>query len=183
MLPSLLLHLGIITRETERLNMKSQNEGNNATKTLWTVIGAIDSRTYLPEVVVDMGKRNLVELLNAKLNNPRFEVKFDFKKVKRTLMKREFSYLTLYLHDLTIPKPIQALATIESIKEVFDVDQVTEDDVTVTFQVYLDEGPYANTIEEIVYNINQVLGPIVEAKAKQLGLNDFHMTFNISASY
>lgn len=75
------------------------------------------------------------------------------------------------------------LATVEAIEEVFEVVQVTEDAATVTFQVYLDEGPYANTIEETVYNINRVLGPTVESKAKQLGLNDYHITFNISLGY
>ncbi|WP_342533882.1 hypothetical protein MHB40_03125 [Lysinibacillus sp. FSL K6-0057] len=167
--------------------MKSQNEGNNATKTPWTVIGAIDpshmDTTYLPEVVVDMGKRNLVELLNSRLCNPRFEVKFDFPKVKRTLIEGEFSELALFYHDLTIPKPTRVLATTDAIKEVFDVIQVMEDDATITYTVYLDEGPFANSIEETVYNINRVLGPKVETKAKQLGLNDYHMMFNISLAY
>lgn len=167
--------------------MYQQNESNNTTKIQWSILHPIDSSqidtTFLPEVVVQLGKRNLVELLNAKLNNPRFEVKFDFQKVKRTLMEGGFSDLALFHHDFKIPKSTRILATTEAIKEVFDVDQVTEDDVTVTFQVYLDEGPFANTIEEIVYNVNRVLGPKVEAKAKQLGLNDFHMTFNISLVY
>lgn len=62
------------------------------------MIGTIDpshiDTTYLPKVVVDMGKRSLIELLNAELNNLRFEVKFSFPKVKRTLLAGEFTALT-----------------------------------------------------------------------------------------
>lgn len=167
--------------------MYQQNEGNISTQKQWTYLHPIDSNhidtTYLPEVVVNMGEPSLLELLNAKLNNHRFEVKFDFDEVERTLIEGEFSDIALFYHDFTIPKPTQMLATVEAIEEVFVVEKVTVDDTTVTFQVYLDEGPIANTIEEIVYDINCVLGPNVESKANQLGLNDYHMTFNISLGY
>jgi len=167
--------------------MNSKNEVNHATQKQWTFLHPIDSShidtTFLPEVVVNMGKRSLLELLNMKLNNPRFEVKFDFDKIKRTLVGGGFSDLALFYHDFTIPKPTQMLATVEAIKDVFNVDQVTEYDTTITFKIYLGEGPYANTVEETVYNINRVLGPVVEANAKRLGLNDYHMTFNISLAY
>ncbi|MFJ8263018.1 hypothetical protein ACIQ4I_13875 [Rummeliibacillus sp. NPDC094406] len=167
--------------------MIQQIEASNATKQRWDVLGGIDpshiDTTYLPEVIIQIGKRSLVDLLNAKLNNPRFEVKFNFDKVKRTLMEEKFSDIALFYHDFTIPKPTRVLSTTEAIKEVFDVIQVTEGDTTITYTVYLDEGPYANTIEEIVYNINRVLGPRVETRAKQLIHNDYHMTFNISLAY
>lgn len=167
--------------------MYKQNEVNNATKPQWTAIGGIDpshiDTTYLPEVVVTMGERNLVELLNSRLSSPRFEVKFDFDKVKRTLSEGEFNDIALFYHDLTIPKSARVLATIEAIEEVFDVEQVSEGDETVTFRVYLGEGPMADTVEEIVYGINQTLGPTVEKNVKQLGLHDYHMTFNISLGY
>ena len=167
--------------------MNFQNEGNHLTQKRGTILhlieaSLIDKRT-LPEVIVQLGKRNLQELLNAKLNNHRFEVKFDFDNVKRTLIGGEFADLSLYQHDFTIPKPTRILATTEAIQDVFDSDQVTEDDTTITFKVYLGEGPYANTVGETVYNINRVLGPVVEANAKKLGLNDYHMTFNISLAY
>lgn len=167
--------------------MYQQNEGNISTQQQWTDLHPIDSNhidtTYLPELVVNMDERILLELLNAKLDNPRFEVKFDFDKVERMLIEGEFPDIALFYHDFTIQKPTQVLATVEAIQEVFDVEKVTEDDTTVTFQVYLDEGPFAETIEETVSNINGVLGPNVESKAKQLGLNDYHMTFNISLGY
>lgn len=43
-----------------------------------------------------MGKHSLLELLNAKLNNPNFEVKFGFDKVERTLIDGKFSDIALF---------------------------------------------------------------------------------------
>ena len=168
--------------------MYEQNEGNNPTHTKWTILHPIDSShidtTYFGEVVMDIGERSLLELMNTKLNNPHFEVKFDFDDVKGTLIREEFSDLALFYHDFTIPKPTQMMATVvEAIEEVFYVDQVTEGDETVTFRVSFVEGPYAHTIEETAYNINQVLGPEVESNVKQLGIDDYRMTFIIGRGY
>lgn len=130
-----------------------------------------------------MGTRILLALLNEKLANSHFQIKFDFKHVKRTLLAGEFTDLALFYHKLVLPKPTHVLSTTEAIEKVFDVEQIDEGVETITYEVYLGEGPYANTIAETVYNINHVLGPVVERNMQQLGIGDYKLVFLISLAY
>lgn len=166
--------------------MNLQNEVNFASQPNWDDLYVTDpshiETTFLPDAVKRIGEHDLLELINAKLNNPRFEVKFEFDNVTSTLMNEAFSGLALFHHELTVQKPTSVL-TKEAVQSVFDVIEVSENDTTVTYMVYLHEGPYANTIAEIVGNINNCLGLTAEAMTEKLGINDYHLTFNISLMY
>lgn len=168
-------------------SLNNQQDSINALPKEFTFLHPIDASQletmFLPEVVVKLGKRNLLALLNEKLVNSRFEVKFGFKHVKRTLLAGEFTDLALFYHKLVLPKPTRVLSTTEAIEKVFDVEQIDEGDATIIYEVYLGEGPYANTIAETVYNINHVLGPVVERNMQQLGIDDYKMVFLISLAY
>lgn len=168
-------------------SFNNQQGLTNALPKKFTALHPIDASqletTFLPEVVAEVGKRNLLTLLTDKLANSRFEVQFGFKHVKRTLAAGEFTDLALFHHKLILPKPTQVLATTAAIGEVLDVEGIGEDDLTITYDVYLGEGPYANTIAETVDNINHVLGPVVEDSMQQLGIVDYKMIFIISLAY
>lgn len=157
------------------------------TTSKWKAIGAIDpthiDTTFITQLVVDLGKHYVLKVINAQLENYRFKVKFAFPKVKSTLQEGDFSDLVLFYHDLKIPKSAHVPAIAKTIHEVFDVTKVTEKGEEVIYEVNIGEGSFAYTIEEIVYNINRILGPKVQAKAKQIGINDFYMTFKISLTY
>ncbi len=174
------------TAETERFSMNKQNNVNSAPQSNWAVLNGTDpshiETTYLPDAVQQIGEHNLVEFINSRLNNPRFMVKFEFENVTRTLLNEEFSGLALFHHELTVPKPTGFL-TKEAVQSVFDVIDICEDETSITYMVYLHEGPYANTIAEILGNINTILGPLVEALTKQLEINDYQLTFDISLTY
>lgn len=167
--------------------MNQLKKDSSITTLKWKVIGAIDptyiDTTYLPQVVVNIGKRSVLKLINTKLDNPRFQVAFDFKKVKRTLMKEDFSDLALFYHKLVLPKTLDVLSTTKAIKKVFDVKRIDEDKTAITYEVYLDQGPYANTIAETIYNINHELGPVVEHNMQQLAIEDYQLIFMISLAY
>ena len=166
--------------------MNQQIEIQNNTKQ-YTLSHKIDSNytetTLLPEIVARFGKNNVLNLINSRLDNSRFEVKFDFKKVKQTLMQGEFEELALFHHDFTILKTRKNMLKTKEIGKLFSVNKITESDKTITYSVDLGEGPYANTIEETVDNINEKLGPEVENIVNQLDLDDYHMQFNISLMY
>lgn len=66
---------------------------------------------------------------------------------------------------------------------MFDVEGIVETDESIVYEVYLGEGQFAHTIAEIVYNINHVLGPVVERNMQQLGIHEYKMTFIISLGY
>ncbi|WP_312505947.1 hypothetical protein [Lysinibacillus sp.] len=170
--------------------MKSLNSRQESTialpkkyKYLYPIDASQQETTFLPEVVSKLGKRNLLKLLNNKLDNSRFEVQFGFKHVKRTLTEGEFTDLALFHHKLILPKPKHVLATTAAIEKVLDVDGIVEDELTITYDVYLGEGPFANTISETVSNINHVLGPVVENSMQQIGVTDYKLIFIISLAY
>lgn len=170
--------------------MQSFNNQQDLTKALpkkFTILHPIDASqletTYLPEVVAKLGKRSFLALLNVQLVNPRFDVKFGFKHVKRTLMAGEYTDIALFTHKLVLQKPKQVLSTTAAIEKIFDVEGIVETDETIVYEVYLGEGPYAHTIAETVYNINHKLGPVVERNMQQLGIHEYKMTFIISLGY
>lgn len=167
--------------------MNQLKKDSSITTSQVKVIGAIDptyvDTTYIPEVVFDIGKRSLMAELNMGLDNSRFQVAFDFKKVKRTFMKEDFSGLALFYHKLVLPKTSGVLSTTKAIEKVFDVKRIDEDEKAITYEVYLNQGPYANTIAETIYNINHELGPVVERNMKQLAIEDYQMIFMISLVY
>ncbi|MCP1143665.1 hypothetical protein [Lysinibacillus endophyticus] len=166
--------------------MDQQFENITDTKQ-YRLLHPIDSNhidtTLLPEVVAQYGKRVTLILINSKLNNSRFEVKFDFKKVKETLMKGEFEDLALFHHDFTVLKTRKNTVKLKEIEKLFDVSKITEDDTKITYTVSFQEGPYANTIDETVDNINKNLGKEFEKIVNQLDLDDYLMTFKISLAY
>lgn len=136
---------------------------------------------FLPKVVAKHGTKNVLNQIEEQLTDPRFKVDFTYDDTKEILESYRFDIIALFYHDFIIPKPVRVPEAIEKVKEVFDVMEFTENDDTLTFSVYLWEGPYANTIEEAAMNINVYLAPVVKKLTEQLGITDYSMIFNITA--
>lgn len=168
-------------------SFNNQQDLTNALPKKFTALHPIDAnqleKTFLPEVVAKLGKRSLLSLLNKQLANQRFNVKFGFKHVKRTLMAGEYTDIALFTHKLVLQKPEQVLSTTAVIERLFDVKDIVETAETIIYEVYLGEGPYAHTIAETVYNINHVLGPVVERNMQHLDIHEYKMSFIISLGY
>ena len=89
----------------------------------------------------------------------------------------------LYTHHLIIPKELITSDVIEKVKQVFTVEEIVvlQNDECV-FVVYLDEGPWAVTIASTLSQMNDILCTTAVKLAKQAGLKNYKLRFNITAA-
>lgn len=89
----------------------------------------------------------------------------------------------MFYHHLVIPNEKLDSEVVEMVKQVFTVEEVVQGYNDVILEVYLDEGPQVDTVETLIYEINEGIGAVAEAKAQQIGLEDYTLIFNISRMY
>lgn len=131
---------------------------------------------FLPRAYFGIGEKLVLETIKSQLDHPQFDVKFKIEDIDELFLSGHYGALFLPEHHLTV-KTSQA----KLLEGYFKV--VESSNELVTFEVYLDEGPFANTIKDAIWSINGVLGPKIKKLMSELGIVDYQITFNIFAFY
>lgn len=140
--------------------------------------------TFLVEAVASNQATQAMKMVREALDNPRFKVNYKVGPVQEALADGDYPGLGMFYHHLVIPEEQLDWKVVEMIKQVFTVEAVINGyNNEVIFEIYLDEGPYASTVKTAIYEINEGIGALAEAKAQQIGLEDYTLTFNISHFY
>lgn len=142
---------------------------------------ALNGETYLVEAISANYGAEAEMMLNKGLKHPLFSVKLHMEDVKRDLDLGYFPELMLYTHHLIIPKEFLQFDVVEKVKQVFTVEKILELNNECIFEVYFGEGPWAITVESTLLEINENLGIKVKKLAKQAGLENYKVKFNITA--
>lgn len=143
----------------------------------------VNNDTFLVEAVASKQSTLAMEMVQEALVNPNFRVNYEEDQVQEALADGEYPELAMFYHHLVIPNENLDSEVIEMVKQVFTVEEVVQGYNDVILEIYLDEGPLVDTVETLIYEINEGIGTVAEAKAQQIGLEDYTLIFNISRMY
>jgi len=134
---------------------------------------------YMAFAVKDLGVYKVLEKMNHELENPRYEIGFQFTKVNEKFIKEPHSDLLLFSADLVLPKSSIREETKVGLEKIGSIEEMNEDETHVTYSLQFHEGPNVHTMNEVVGCINEYLGPDIEKKLSNLGIKDYHCSFEI----
>lgn len=138
---------------------------------------------HLQEVANKLGSERLLEEINNKINYSSCRVDFIYSDIKVALNAGDYRDLLLMNHELVIKKPKNEKAfrkLIKVINKEFEVYSLKETSNEVIFEFSADEGPYASTINEIMFGVNKILCPYVINKLNDLNIKEYKIIFQIS---
>lgn len=141
----------------------------------------INAETYLVDAVGSNQKNQAVKLMKQGLKNPHFQVKLHTKGIKQALKEGYYPELGLFEHDLVIPKGTVTYTKIREVKKAFGAEQVEKRPSEYVMKVYLNEGPYAVTIDTTVDELNEGIGAFAEKLLLELNIEDYRLIFNIKS--
>ena len=135
--------------------------------------------TYLGIVVKKSGAFNVLKMINSQIVNQRFEVGFEFANANEKFIAEQYSELLLFTMNLTLPKEDGVEINSLMLESIGSVGAIYEDDTHITYTICFSEGLFALTINDVLVGINQERGPIVEKKLTEVGITDYHCSFEI----
>ncbi|MEK4530535.1 hypothetical protein [Solibacillus sp. FSL K6-1554] len=144
------------------------------------------TKKFLAKAVIELGAKALINMVNEKLINPHFTVRFENDDPVSFLNDDEYSYLNLYSNILVVNKPSQKWvqdALKMEIEKIVDLDEIEETESRYKFLFSTGVIPYANTIDEIIWGINDEIGPMISKGLAILEIEDYQVQFSINKSY
>ncbi|MBS4212441.1 hypothetical protein [Neobacillus rhizophilus] len=154
-----------------------------------TLLKAIDEEIndcHLRDLAVALGEEQIFSLLNSMVQDSNFIVGFAFNNITYELQKNDYTDLFLPDHKLSFKKPLNPfirMKLIKALKRAFEVYEVKADSREVHITFYGNEGPFANSLNEVQYSTNKVLVPYIKDNLQRVGIKDYHVKLRIAKLY
>lgn len=143
----------------------------------------LNADSYLVEAIANDLEVQALNMIKEGIKNPRFSLNVPVDEVKKEVSEGWYPVLLLAHHHLVLPKEKFSHQLIEDVKQVFEVDNFMEFNNELIFEVYLHEGPFAETIASTITEINENIGVVAESLIEKLDLKDYRLQFNATITY
>jgi len=143
--------------------------------------------TYMALAVEKFGSDEVLDFINRRITNPRFDVEFEFPNANKTFLLEPYRKLVMVFIDLKIPKGegwALTLSKLRGIGAVVEVDAEDDENEThITYVIELHKAPYSLTMNDAVACVNEDHGPEIEEDLNQHGITDYHCSFRITRCF
>lgn len=137
---------------------------------------------YIAFAIKEWGVSKVLEKMNHEVKKTCFELVFQFTKVNQTFISEVHTSILFFSIDLSFPISQHTNEVKADMQKVGGIVNMYEDDTHATYSIDLDEGSYANTMNEVVQMINEDHIPDIEEKLREVGITDYRCTLELCKS-